>query len=38
MRCDIIAEGIIQAASKLDLKVPLVVRLQGNKKYASSTH
>jgi succinyl-CoA synthetase beta subunit len=29
MRCDIIAEGIIQAASKLELKIPLIVRLQG---------
>ena len=29
MRCDIIAEGIVAAASKLSLSVPLVVRLQG---------
>ena len=29
MRCDIIAQGIIQAASQLQLAVPLVVRLQG---------
>ena len=29
MRCDIIAEGIIKAASKLNLTIPLVVRLQG---------
>ncbi|PIK57747.1 putative succinyl-CoA ligase [Apostichopus japonicus] len=29
MRCDIIAQGIISAASELDLKVPIVVRLQG---------
>lgn len=29
MRCDIIAEGIIEAAKSLDLKVPLVVRLRG---------
>jgi len=29
MRCDIIAQGIIQAASQLQLNVPLVVRLQG---------
>lgn len=29
MRCDIIAKGIISAASELDLKVPIVVRLQG---------
>ena len=29
MRCDIIAEGIVAAARKLDLKVPVVVRLEG---------
>ncbi len=29
MRCDVIAEGIIQAAKTLDLKIPLVVRLRG---------
>jgi succinyl-CoA synthetase beta subunit len=29
MRCDTIAEGIITAAKKVDLNVPLVVRLQG---------
>ena len=29
MRCDIIAEGIIAAATDVGLKVPLVVRLQG---------
>jgi succinyl-CoA synthetase beta subunit len=29
MRCDIIAEGIIAAAKEVDLKVPLVVRLEG---------
>ncbi len=29
MRCDIIAEGIIAAAREMDLKVPLVVRLEG---------
>ncbi|EOR01723.1 hypothetical protein E3P92_00730 [Wallemia ichthyophaga] len=31
MRCDMIAEGIIKATKELDLKVPLVVRLQGTK-------
>ena len=31
MRCDIIAEGIIMAAKTLDLKVPIVCRLQGTK-------
>ncbi|XP_066266731.1 succinate--CoA ligase [ADP-forming] subunit beta, mitochondrial-like isoform X2 [Branchiostoma lanceolatum] len=29
MRCDVIAQGIIDAATELDLKVPIVVRLQG---------
>ncbi len=29
MRCDIIAEGILAALGELDLKVPLVVRLEG---------
>lgn len=31
MRCDVIAQGIIDAAKKLDMRVPVVVRLQGNK-------
>lgn len=30
MRCDIIAEGIVKAASSLKINVPLVVRLQGS--------
>lgn len=29
MKCDIIAEGVIAAVKSLDLKVPLVVRLEG---------
>ena len=29
MRCDVIAEGIIEAARELQIKVPLVVRLEG---------
>ena len=29
MRCDIIAAGIVEAARKLEVKVPLVVRLEG---------
>ena len=28
MRCDVIAEGIIAAATELELKIPIVVRLQ----------
>lgn len=28
-RCDWVAEGIVQAVSKIDLKIPLVVRLSG---------
>ena len=31
MRCDVIAEGVIAAVKKIKLKVPLVVRLEGNK-------
>jgi len=30
MRCDVIAQGIIQAAEHLDLRIPIVVRLQGD--------
>jgi len=30
VRCDLIAEGVVAAASDLGLEVPLVVRLQGN--------
>jgi len=29
MRCDIIAKGIIEAAATLNLRIPIVVRLQG---------
>lgn len=29
MRCDVIAEGIIAAAKELNLKMPIVCRLQG---------
>jgi len=29
MRCDVIAEGVVAAAREADLKVPLVVRLEG---------
>jgi succinyl-CoA synthetase beta subunit len=29
VRCDVIAEGIIQAVKKVDVKVPVVVRLEG---------
>jgi succinyl-CoA synthetase beta subunit len=29
MKCDIIARGVVEAAKELDLKVPLVVRLEG---------
>jgi len=31
MRCDVIAKGIIMAAETLQLKIPVVVRLQGTK-------
>lgn len=33
MRCDVIAQGIIQAAKELDLKIPIVVRLQGESSF-----
>lgn len=29
MKCDVIAQGIVNAAKKLDLKLPVVVRLEG---------
>jgi succinyl-CoA synthetase beta subunit len=29
MRCDVIANGVVAAAKKLDMKIPLVVRLEG---------
>lgn len=29
MRCDVIAEGLVNAAKEVDLSVPLVVRLEG---------
>ncbi len=31
MKCDVIAEGVIQASREIDLKVPLVVRLEGTR-------
>jgi len=31
VRCDLIAEGVVAAASELEIAVPLVVRLQGTK-------
>lgn len=31
MRCDVIAQGIVAAASELHLKIPIVVRLQGTR-------
>lgn len=31
MRCDVIATGIVSAAKNLNMTVPIVVRLQGNK-------
>lgn len=30
MKCDVIANGVVNAAKKLGLKVPLVVRLEGS--------
>lgn len=34
MRCDVIAQGIIMAVRDLDLKIPIVVRLQGEEQTA----
>ena len=31
MRCDVIAKGVIRAAKDLELKLPIVVRLQGKR-------
>ncbi|CAH8490821.1 unnamed protein product [Schistosoma rodhaini] len=31
MRCDVIAQGIVAAATELNIKVPIVVRLQGTR-------
>ena len=31
VRCDVIAEGIIEAVQTINLSVPIVVRLQGTK-------
>jgi malate-CoA ligase subunit beta len=28
-RCDWIAEGVVQAVKKIDMKIPLIVRLSG---------
>ena len=30
MDCDVIAKGIVAACKEVDLKIPLVVRLEGN--------
>ena len=30
VRCDVIAKGIIAAIKEVDIKVPVVVRLEGN--------
>ena len=29
MRCDVLAEGVVEAAKEIDIRVPLVVRLAG---------
>jgi succinyl-CoA synthetase beta subunit len=29
MRCDVLAQGVVEAARQLKLSVPLVVRMQG---------
>lgn len=37
MRCDVIAEGIIAAAKELNIKMPIIVRLQVREKEPSFT-
>lgn len=32
MRCDVIAQGIVMAVKDLEIKIPVVVRLQGEYK------
>ena len=29
LRCDVLAEGVIAAVNKLDVKVPIVIRMEG---------
>ncbi len=29
LRCDLLAEGVVKAASKLDVKLPIVIRMEG---------
>ena len=29
MRCDVLAQGVVEAAREVKLKVPLVVRMEG---------
>jgi succinyl-CoA synthetase beta subunit len=29
VRCDLIAEGVIEAVKEIDVKVPVIVRLEG---------
>jgi succinyl-CoA synthetase beta subunit len=38
MRCDYIAEGVIKATKELELTIPLVVRLQGNKEMEAKAY
>ena len=32
MRCDVVADGVVEAAKQVKLSVPLVVRLEGTKR------
>ena len=40
MRCDVIAQGIVAAAAELNMKIPIVVRLQGRlyNQHEDTTH
>ena len=36
VQCDVVAEGIIAAAREMDLKLPVVIRIQGRVSPCSS--
>ncbi len=38
VRCDMIAAGVVAAARKLDVKVPIVVRLRGHQRGRGQAH
>jgi succinyl-CoA synthetase beta subunit len=36
VRCDVVAQGLVEALSRIELEIPVVVRLQGNRKEEAS--